>query len=242
MATTNNVAIPNQINRGVPGPIPGTGRTNMFNKGTTYLEQMNARIANIQERIAKGKEDKSLTQEEINKMNFELANLKTHKQNALKDKKLTHKEKKDLEKELSALSRDVYGERHDSDGKKLDKPKNNGKPTVATKEFKEYVHSRYQWQNERLQNGKEDGSLTKSEYKDLKKDMKAIKNAERLFMKDGNLNEEERLALMDMQDTLSKEIYEARHNRDGIIAIDDRSDEPPNPVGATATSTSETTA
>lgn len=74
------------------------------------------------------------------------------------------------------------------------------------------IDSRQERQKERIRNGSEDGSLTREEGRELRRDHRRIEKLEERFARDGRFDPRERNILDEAQDRASKRIYNARHN------------------------------
>lgn len=78
--------------------------------------------------------------------------------------------------------------------------------------FADRVDSRQARQHDRIHEGRADGTLTRGETRQLRRDQKEISRLERRFGHDGRIDKRERRILNDAQDRASRRIYRAKHN------------------------------
>lgn len=161
---------------------------------------MNMPIANARthvqnHRIDNGAQSGELTRKETHGLRQDQREIKTAIQEAKSDGEVTKAERKEIRGLQNDASKDIFESKHDD--------QKRGTPRANARQEK---------QHERIQNGVEDGSLTKGEAFGVRAAQGAVRRFEAKAKADGEVSPEERAKLEQLQDYASKQIYAAKHN------------------------------
>jgi hypothetical protein len=159
------------------------------------------RKANQQKRVGEGLENGSLTAREAAKVEKKEKGLNAEERDMREDNggKLTPADKAKLTRQQNQLSKNIYRQKHDAQ--------------VQSKAGNE-VNQRDRYQQERIGEGLEKGSLTAGEAKKLEKRESKL-NAEQRDMREdngGRLTASEKAKVNRQQNRVSKQIYNKKHN------------------------------
>ena len=161
---------------------------------------------NIQgKRIRSGVKDGSLTQREAHGLVSKEQRIGHAAKKAASDGDVTAREKMQLGHMQNKLSRHIFTERHDKQGKM-------GPNLPAT--ANPGVNRRQRRQRHRIAHGIKNGSLTKDEVKGIVAREKAIAKLEAEMKSDGKLDMKERKTLHTLLNQTSKLIFKAKHDSD----------------------------
>jgi len=156
-------------------------------------------------RIRSGVQDGSLTKREAHKLVRKQKRVGHAAKKAASDGHVTPREKMRLEHMQNKLSRNIFRERHDKQGKMGPKPPPTADPGV---------NRRRRYQRHRIAHGIKNGSLTKDEVKGIVAREKAIAKLEANMKSDGKLDLKERKTLHALLNRTSKLIFHEKHDSD----------------------------
>lgn len=161
---------------------------------------MNMPIANLRTqiqagRIEQGVQSGELTLREAKSLRADQREIRGAIQDAKSDGSVTLGERRDIRQMQNEASRDIFQAKHDGDKR--------GTPRGDVREAR---------QQHRIQDGVQDGSVTRAEAVGLRATQRAIHHAEAQFKSDGQVTGAERAKLEALQDYASKQIYAAKHN------------------------------
>ncbi len=156
-------------------------------------------ILRIQNGIANG----SLTLEEAQGLLATEKSIRDTEAAAKADGKVTAEERESLWKALNAASKNIYDEKHDTDGRQLPKPGPNATPGISERQYLQAC---------RIGQGVHSGSLTIDEAKSLIAGQKEVQGMKKDAKSDGKVTVQERVQIHKEQNEQSREIWKGKHD------------------------------
>jgi len=161
------------------------------------------RDVNQQNRIEQGLKSGQLTTKEAGKLEREEAHIDKMESNALKDGKMTDAEKQRIERAQNNASRDIYREKHDAQ---------TGNPNSASSQRMQADVQRNANQEQRIENGVKNGSLTNREASNLERGQARIDRKEADAASNGHVGAGEQKNIQAAENHQSKRIHREKHN------------------------------
>ena len=161
------------------------------------------RDVNQQNRIEQGLKSGQLTTKEAGKLEREEAHIDKMESNALKDGKMTDAEKQRIERAQNNASRDIYREKHDAQ---------TGNPNSASSQRMQADVQRNANQEQRIENGVKNGSLTNREASNLERGQARIDRKEANAASNGHVGAGEQKNIQAAENHQSKRIHREKHN------------------------------
>jgi len=162
------------------------------------------RRGNQAKRIGSGVKDGSLTKDEAKKLAGQQKKIGQARKKAGEDGTVTLKERAKLQHMQNKTSRQIFKERHDDEGEMGPVPKDKTRDPGVNKRQKN--------QRRRIKQGLRTGQLTKGEAKTIIGKERDLAKLEKDLKEDGKLNKDERKQLHEELGSLSKLIYEEKHD------------------------------
>ncbi len=161
------------------------------------------RDVNQQNRIEKGLKSGQLTTKEAGRLEREESHIDKMESNALKDGKMTNAEKRRIERAENQASKDIYREKHDAQ---------TGNPDSASSQRMQADVQRNANQEQRIENGVKNGSLTNREAANLERGQARVDRKEANAAADGHVGAGEQNHIQAAENHQSKRIHREKHN------------------------------
>lgn len=161
------------------------------------------RNVNQQNRIEEGLKSGQLTSKEAGKLEREESHVDKMESNALKDGKMTDAEKRHIEGAENKASRDIAREKHDAQ---------TGNPDSASSRRMQADVQRNANQEQRIENGVKNGSLTNRETAKLERGQAHADRKEAHAAADGHVSAGEQKHIQSAENRQSKRIHREKHN------------------------------
>ncbi|MFO1085631.1 MAG: hypothetical protein U1E21_13775 [Reyranellaceae bacterium] len=209
------------ILRHLPYAILSAGLLAAGGASAQSMWSIDQREANQQERIEQGRRNGSLTREEYYRLEQGQNRIENYERRARADGVVTRQERQQLDNMLDRQGRQIYRETHDSERTGWgDRNGRNGRHGGWTQgEHNGWdgsrppgIERRDARAEHRIDNGRQDGSLTQAEANRLQHQQNRIDRYEGRARADGNVSPGERNRINTMQNQQSRDIYNARHN------------------------------
>jgi hypothetical protein len=161
------------------------------------------RNINQETRIEQGLQSGALNTKEAAKLQREEARVDHMQANALKDGKLTDAEKARLNAAQNKTSKDIYDAKHNAA---------TGNPNSASSKRMQADVQRNINQQQRIENGVQNGSLTNHEVAKLERGQARVSRKEARAGADGHVGAAEQARIQRTEDRQSKRIYKEKHD------------------------------
>ena len=161
------------------------------------------RDVNQQNRIEQGLKSGELTTKEAGRLEREESHIDKMESNALKDGKMTNAEKRRIERAENQASKDIYREKHDAQ---------TGNPNSASSQRMQADVQRNANQEQRIENGVKNGSLTNREAANLERGQARVDRKEANAAADGHVGAGEQKHIQAAENHQSKRIHREKHN------------------------------
>ena len=161
------------------------------------------RDVNQQNRIEKGLKSGQLTTKEAGRLEREESHIDKMESNALKDGKMTNAEKRRIERAENQASKDIYREKHDAQ---------TGNPDSASSQRMQADVQRNANQEQRIENGVKNGSLTNREAGNLERGQAKVDRKEAKAAANGHVGAGEQKNIQSAENHQSKRIHREKHN------------------------------
>ena len=161
------------------------------------------RDVNQQNRIEQGLKSGQLTTKEAGKLEREESHIDKMESNALKDGKMTNAEKRRIERAENQASKDIYREKHDAQ---------TGNPNSASSQRMQTDVQRNANQEQRIETGVKNGSLTNREAANLERGQARVDRKEANAAADGHVGAGEQKNIQAAENHQSKRIHREKHN------------------------------
>lgn len=161
------------------------------------------RDVNQQNRIEQGLQSGQLTTKEAGRLEREESHIDKMESNALKDGKMTNAEKARIERAQNKASNDIYKEKHDAQ---------TGNPDSASSRRMQADVQRNANQEQRIENGVKNGSLTNREAANLERGQAGVDRKEAHAASDGHVGAGEQKRIQSAENRQSKRIHREKHN------------------------------
>ncbi|MBI3528882.1 MAG: hypothetical protein HY067_13050 [Betaproteobacteria bacterium] len=161
------------------------------------------RDVNQQNRIEQGLKSGELTTKEAGKLEREESHIDKMESNALRDGKMTNAEKRRIERAENQASKDIYREKHDAQ---------TGNPNSASSQRMQADVQRNANQEQRIENGVKNGSLTNREAANLERGQARVDRKEASAAADGHVGVGEQRRVQSAENRQSRRIHREKHN------------------------------
>ena len=161
------------------------------------------RDVNQQNRIEQGLKSGQLTTKEAGKLEREESRVDKMEANALKDGKETNAEKARIERAQNKVSNDIYKEKHDAQ---------TGNPNSASSQRMQADVQRNANQEQRIENGIKDGSMTNREAAKAERGQARVDRKEANAAANGHIGAAEQKNIQTAENKQSRKIHRERHN------------------------------
>lgn len=161
------------------------------------------RDVNQQNRIEDGLKSGQLNTKEAGKLEREESHVDKMQSNALKDGKMTDAEKARIEKAQNKVSNDIYKEKHDAQ---------TGNPNSASSQRMQADVQRNANQEQRIENGIKDGSMTNREAAKAERGQGRVDRKEANAAANGHVGAAEQKNIQTAENRQSRKIHRERHN------------------------------
>ena len=161
------------------------------------------RDVNQQNRIEQGLKSGQLTTKEAGKLEREESHIAKMESNAMRDGKMTNAEKRRIERAENNARRDIYREKHDAQ---------TGNPNSASSQRMQTEVQRNANQEQRIENGIKDGSLTNREAANLERGQARVDRKEANAAANGHVGAGEQQSIQNAENHQSKRIHREKHN------------------------------
>jgi len=161
------------------------------------------RDVNQQNRIEQGLKSGQLTTKEAGKLEREESHIAKMESNAMRDGRMTNAEKRRIERAENNASRDIYREKHDAQ---------TGNPNSASSQRMQTEVQRNANQEQRIENGIKDGSLTNREAANLERGQARVDRKEANAAANGHVGAGEQQSIQTAENHQSKRIHREKHN------------------------------
>jgi len=161
------------------------------------------RDVNQDQRIEQGLQSGALNTKEAAKLEREESNLEHMQSKALKDGKLSPAEQAKLNATQNKVSSDIYAAKHNGI---------TGNPQSASSQRMQADVQRNINQQQRIENGIQNGSLTNREAGKLERGQSRVAKAEANSGRDGHVGASEQAHVQRMENHQSKKIYHQKHD------------------------------
>lgn len=178
--------------------LGGTAAT--FAQGTANTVQ---RDVNQQTRIEQGLQSGALNSKEAAALEREESRVDQMQTKALKDGKLTPAEQAKLNQAQNKVSADIYADKHNNV---------TGNPQSASSQRMQADVQRNINQQQRIENGVQNGSLTNREVAKLERGQSKVAKAEARAGSDGHVSAHEQAHVQRADNHQSKKIYHEKHD------------------------------
>ncbi len=162
------------------------------------------RDVNQQNRIEQGLKSGELTTKEAGKLEREESRVDKMEANALKDGKMMPAERRRIARAQNKVSKDIYQEKHDAQ---------TGDPNSASSQRMPADVQRDANQEQRIENGIKNGSLTNREAANLERGQARVDRKEARAAADGHVGAVEQQGIQAAENHQSKRIYREKHNQ-----------------------------
>jgi len=161
------------------------------------------RDINQDQRIEQGLKSGALSTKEATSLEREESRVDQMQSKALKDGKLTPAEQAKLNQAQNKVSRDIYADKHNSV---------TGNPQSASSQRMQADVQRNINQQQRIENGVQNGSLTNRETAKLERGQAKVAKAEARAGSDGHVDASEQARVQHAENRQSKHIYHQKHD------------------------------
>jgi hypothetical protein len=161
------------------------------------------RDVNQQNRIEDGLKSGQLNTKEAGKLEKEESRVDKMQSNALKDGKMTDAEKARIEKAQNKVSSDIYKEKHDTQ---------TGNPNSASSQRMQADVQRNANQEQRIENGIKDGSMTNREAAKAERGQARVDRKEANAAANGHVGANEQKGIQTAENRQSRKIHREKHN------------------------------
>lgn len=161
------------------------------------------RDANQQQRIEQGLQSGQLTTKEAGKLEREESHIEKMESNATKDGKMTNAERQRIERAENKASADIYRDRHN--GKV-------GDPSSVSAQRMQADVQRNVNQQERIEKGIQNGSLTNREVSGLERGQAHVDRKEANAAANGHIGAREQEHIQAAENRQSRHIHHDKHN------------------------------
>jgi hypothetical protein len=161
------------------------------------------RDVNQQNRIEQGLKSGQLTTKEAGKLEREESHIDKMESNALKDGKMTDAEKQRIERAENKASRDIARDKGNAQ---------TGNPNSASSQRMQADVQRNANQEQRIENGVKNGSLTNREAANLERGQAKVDRKEANAATNGHVGAGEQKSIQAAENHQSKRIYREKHN------------------------------
>ncbi len=175
--------------------------------GTSFAQtaaSTTQRDVNQQTRIEQGLQSGALNTKEAARLEGQEAKVDRMQANALKDGKMTPAEKARLQAAQDKTSQEIYAAKHNGA---------TGNPQSASSQRMQADVQRNLNQEQRIENGVRNGSLTKREAARLERGQARVDRKEAIAGRDGHVNGLEQGAVQRTENRQSRHIYKQKHDR-----------------------------
>ena len=162
------------------------------------------RDVNQQNRIEQGLKSGQLTTKEAGKLEREESRVDKMEANAMKDGKVTNAEKRRIEAAENKVSKDIYNEKHNAQ---------TGDPNSVSSKRMQADVQRNANQEQRIENGIKNGSLTNREAANLERGQARVDRKEANAAADGHVGADEQKNIQAAENRQNKHIYREKHNK-----------------------------
>jgi hypothetical protein len=162
------------------------------------------RDVNQQNRIEQGLKSGQLNTKEAGRLEREESRVDKMEANAMKDGKVTNAEKRRIERAENKVSKDIYNEKHDGQ---------TGDPNSASSKRMQADVQRNANQEQRIENGIKNGSLTNREAANLERGQARVDRKEANAAADGHVGADEQKNIQAAENRQNKHIYREKHNK-----------------------------
>jgi hypothetical protein len=177
----------------------GTGAAAFAQTPATTVQ----RDVNQEQRIEQGLKSGALNTREAASLEREESRVDRMQSNALKDGKLSATEQARLNAAQNKVSKDIYAEKHNSA---------TGNPQSASSKRMQADVQRNINQQQRIENGVQNGSLTNREAARLERGQSRVAHAEAAAGRDGHVGAAEQGHVQRTENRQSKRIYRQKHD------------------------------
>lgn len=161
------------------------------------------RDVNQQTRIENGLKDGSLSTKEAGKLEKEESRVEKMQSNAMKDGKLTTAERAKLDAAQNKVSADIKADRHNAV---------TGNPNSASSQRMQADVQRNVNQQQRIENGVQNGSLTNREVGELEAGQAKVDRKEASAARNGHVGKAEQRGIQRSENRQSGRIYRQKHD------------------------------
>lgn len=161
------------------------------------------RDVNQQKRIEQGLQSGQLTTKEAGKLEREEGRVDRMEANAMKDGKTTAAEKQRIERAETKVSKDIYQDKHNAQ---------TGNPSSASSQRMQADVQRNVNQEQRIENGVKNGSLTNREAANLERGQARVDRKEARASADGHVGAGEQKNIQAAENHQSRRIHREKHN------------------------------
>ncbi len=161
------------------------------------------RDVNQQERIERGLKSGELSTKEAGRLEKEESRVDRMESKALKDGKMTRSEQNRINAAQDKVSRDIYDEKHDAQ---------KGNPDSASSQRMQADVQRNANQEQRLEKGLQNGSLTDREAARLERGQARTERKEGNAASDGHVGAEEQRRIQAAENRQSGHIHRQKHD------------------------------
>ena len=161
------------------------------------------RDVNQQKRIEQGLQSGQLTTKEAGKLEREEGRVDRMEANAMKDGKTTVAEKQRIERAENKVSKDIYQDKHNAQ---------TGNPSSASSQRMRADVQRNVNQEQRIENGVKNGSLTNREAANLERGQARVDRKEARAGADGHVGAGEQKNIQAAENHQSRRIHREKHN------------------------------
>ncbi|PWT72016.1 MAG: hypothetical protein C5B46_07505 [Proteobacteria bacterium] len=161
------------------------------------------RDVNQQQRIENGLQSGQLTTKEAGKLERDEAHIDKMESQALKDGKMTNAEKQRIERAENRVSNEIYRDKHNG---------NVGDPNSVSSQRMQADVQRNVNQQERIEKGIQNGSLTNREVSNLERGQAHVDRKEANAAANGHISAREQEHIQAAENRQSKHIHHDKHN------------------------------
>ena len=161
------------------------------------------RDVNQQNRIEQGLNSGELKTKEAGKLEREESRVDKMETNALKNGKMTPAERRRIARAQNQVSKDIYKEKHDAQ---------TGDPNSASSQRMQTDVQRNANQEQRIENGVKNGSLTNREAANAERGQAKVDRKEANAAADGHVGAGEQQRIQSAENRQSKRIHREKHN------------------------------
>jgi hypothetical protein len=161
------------------------------------------RDVNQQNRVEQGLKSGELTTKESGKLEREESRVDQMEANALKDGKMTPAERRRLAAAQNSVSKDIYQDKHNAQ---------TGDPNSASSQRMQADVQRNANQEQRIENGVKNGSLTNREAANLERGQARVDRKEANAAANGHVGAGEQQRVQSAENHQSRRIHRGKHN------------------------------